>query len=34
MPKRTYLEEVSPWKYRTWDRKVEALEAAENSEAG
>lgn len=34
MPKRTYLEEVSPWKHRTWDRKVEALEAAENSEAG
>ena len=25
-PRITYLESVVPWKYRTWDRKVSALE--------
>ena len=26
-PRVTHLESVVPWKYRTWDRKVDALEA-------
>jgi hypothetical protein len=26
IPRVTYLESVVPWKYRTWDRKVSALE--------
>ena len=24
-PRLTHLEEVVPWKYRSWDRKLEAL---------